>query len=351
MRALCFAPPSRLLAAFGLALSLLLGSCQARVSTATGSQYADGVVIRLLLPAETDPAIDGWPDPYVVMHDPGATAQEQLFVLLPGSFGKPENLQLLLKTGALRGYHVIGLSYPNDWTVNSLCDPSNDPACFGAVRDEIVNGVDRSPLVSISPPNAIVHRLQAAVRYLATTYPAEGWGQFLDPQDQLIWSRVTVGGHSQGGGHAAFLAKQQWVARVCMFSSPLDVLGQGATSVVATWLGQPGLTPATSHVGLVAEQEGGYAQILLSWQALGVPGATSPVKVDGLPSLDPDARSLATNVTPAQPGAFHGSTANDRSTPLTAEGVPVLKPVWDFMCFPSASPQQALFLPALMVAR
>lgn len=320
---------------------------RAQTPTVAATAYGDAVEVRLVDPALTDPAIDRWLDPHVVMRDPGLKAEGRLFVLLPGSFGRPERLQLVLRTGAMRGYHVIGLSYPNDWTVNNLCDPTDDPDCFGAVRDEIVNGQDRSPLVSVSPSNAITHRLQSVLRHLAATYPAEGWGTFLDSQAQVRWSQVTVGGHSQGGGHAAYLAKQQQVERVCMFSSPLDFIGRGASAQVATWLAQPGLTPPDAYVGLVAERESGYAQIVRSWEALGVPGARSPVNVDSLTSIDPMTRSLATDVEPTQPGEYHGSTVNDKSTPVTADGTPVLKPVWEFMCFTEAITHHRVYLPAV----
>jgi hypothetical protein len=320
---------------------------RAQTSTMTATAYGDAVEVRFVDPALTDPAIDRWLDPYVVMRDPSLTAQGRLFVVLPGSFGSPDRLQLLLRTGAMRGYHVIGLSYPNDWTVNSLCDPTGDPDCFGAVRDEVVTGQDRSPLVSISPSNAITHRLQSVLGYLAATYPAEGWGTFLDSQAQVRWSQVTVGGHSQGGGYAAFLAKQQQVERVCMFSSPLDLIGRGASAQVATWLAQPGPTPPDAYVGLAAEREGGYAQILQSWEVLGIPGALSPVNIDSLTSIHPSLHSLSTDVEPTHPGEYHGSTVNDKYTPVTADGTPVLKPVWEFMCFTGAITHHRVYLPTV----
>src|SRR2546427_7367644 len=50
-------------------------------------------------------------------------------------------------------------------------------------------------------------------QYLAQQYPDEEWGRFL-AHDKPKWSQIAVTGHSQGGGHAAMIAKIRLVARV-----------------------------------------------------------------------------------------------------------------------------------------
>ena len=54
-----------------------------------------------------------------------------------------------------------------------------------------------------------------------------------------------MGGHSQGAGHACYLAKKFQVNRVLMFSGPNDY--SDLFSISANWLRKPGLTPVNQH--------------------------------------------------------------------------------------------------------
>jgi predicted esterase len=53
-------------------------------------------------------------------------------------------------------------------------------------------------------------------------HPFESWAQYLATPDSIDWSNIIVGGHSQGAGHAAYLAKFNSVNRVLLFSGPND---------------------------------------------------------------------------------------------------------------------------------
>jgi pimeloyl-ACP methyl ester carboxylesterase len=55
-----------------------------------------------------------------------------------------------------------------------------------------------------------------------------------------VWSRIAVAGHSQGAGHAAYIAKKYEVDRVLMFSGPQDYFDDLAQP--AAWEKQPGAT-------------------------------------------------------------------------------------------------------------
>ena len=58
--------------------------------------------------------------------------------------------------------------------------------------------------MTIAPQDAVLHRLTKALAYLAQTYPNEGWGAFL-VNGAPDWSRIVLGGHSNGSGEAAFI--------------------------------------------------------------------------------------------------------------------------------------------------
>ena len=168
---------------------------------------------REVLPTATDAGIRSALEPHRVrVPSPGATAKGRLFVFLPGTGATPALYRGILRVGADRGYHAIGLNYPNAEAVGVLCLNSVDADCHGKVRNEVINGVDTSALVAVSPTESLLNRLTKLLQWLHAQSPGEGWGAFVLPSGALDWSRITVAGHSQGGGHAAWIAQQVAVA-------------------------------------------------------------------------------------------------------------------------------------------
>lgn len=316
-----------------------LSACQPRAGSTAGPADAnaaagDSLMFREVSPQLTDPAIDGWTEPHLMGLDSAAAKQGQLFVFFAGSYGRPQNQRLILEQAARSGYHVIGLRYPNSWTVNDLCAPTRDPECFGAVRREILDGEERSPLVAVTPANSIHNRLAKLLAYLDRVYPDEGWGQFLDGAGKPNWPLISAGGHSQGGGHAAMLGKEVPLARVCMLSAPHDAIVRAGSLTVAPWLSEPGRTPPHAYFGLAHEQEQGYAMIMAVWATLGLADAATPLLVDDAGPGYGGAQALRTGLEPARRSQSHGSTAVDRNTPLLSNGTPALAPAWQYLCFP-----------------
>ncbi len=122
-----------------------------------------------------------------------------------------------------------------------------------------------------------------------------------------------------------------------MLSAPSDSVERDGAIVAAAWLAAPGATPATAYFGLASELEGGYARYPVAWASLGLAGAATPTRMDDTPAPYGGAQALSTRVEPAQPGAYHGSTAVDRNTPLLSDGTPALAPAWRYLCFPQAT--------------
>ncbi len=79
---------------------------------------------------------------------------------------------------------------------------------------------------------------------------------FLAPDNQLRWDRIVVGGHSQGAGHAAFLAKEHNLAGIIIFAGPGDfVTGRGP----APWLYEENVTPSERmYAGSAQESNNRY---------------------------------------------------------------------------------------------
>lgn len=142
------------------------------------------------------------------------------------------------------GFDFINLSYPNDVAAASLAN-SNDSLEFNKYRQELCFGTPVSSAVAVDTLNSIYTRTLKLVQYLDQTYPTENWGQYLSTPNTLDWSKIIVGGHSQGSGHASYLAKQFLVDRVLQFSGPNDYSNTFSNS--ANWLRQAGNTPPTRH--------------------------------------------------------------------------------------------------------
>lgn len=322
-------------------LVLILGiACGGGGSASTPPPVPSGPpsITRLIVPSATDAAIATYLNPHVAINpDPAVAAKNGLFLFLVGTGGQPQNQQLIQITGAARGYHVIGLMYPNTPSVGSLCDASTDPDAHWNVRREIITGQDLSTLVTISPTECIGHRLTALLGYLSTTYPTEGWSQYLS-SGAISWSKVTVAGHSQGGGHAGVIGKLYPVARVVCFSSPAD--WRSTPNLPATWYATPGATGADRTFGFSHLQDElvTWPVVTANWTALGLYTYSAVADVDSVGAPYAGSHVLSTNLahasTIAYPSPFHSATVVDAVTPKLGDGSPAYRPVWIQLCFP-----------------
>lgn len=309
---------------------------------------APSYVVRNLFPSAADPAAvtaeDTASDYHVVIPPlAGVAPVNKLFVFLPGTGGVPNQYQLILKAGARRGFHAIGLDYPNPAAVGVLCAASRDPDCFWNVRREVITGdTSLSADITVTPPNAIVTRLAKALAYLNQTYPGEGWGQYLATGGAPEWSKVVMAGHSQGGGHAGVMTKLFALGRACYFASPPDwntATHPTAPNAPATWTSYPNLTPTARQFGFGGLQDPSvpYDRLSPIWQALGLGAYGAAVSVDSGTAPFAGSHMLTTNAQPAASSApgtpLHGLTVRDVFTPLDAAGQPLFDAAWGYLCF------------------
>ncbi len=298
-------------------------------------------VEREISPPTVDPAVSASNGNYVAINpDPAETPRGRLFVMLPGTGAVPRFYRGIARTGAARGYHSIGLAYPNDTAVGDLCAGIADPDCTGNTRQEIITGESVSALVTVNSANAITGRLTALLAYLDRTYPTEGWGQYLRA-GTVDWSLVTVAGHSQGSGHAAYMAKLYSLNRTVMFSGPADVPATGG--LTARWLSLPNVTPASRQYGFthVDDELVPFSLVRTNWTGLGLdaPGGAA-FSVDGMSAPFGNSHQLSTRAAAGvAPGPitlfpFHSATVADVVTPANAQARPLFEPVWIYLAFP-----------------
>ena len=299
--------------------------------------FCNAQTLQVVLPSQTDPNITQYNNYHFVYLNTQATARGQLFVLLPGTTGKPAGYTNLLKTAANLGFHAIGLMYPNAETMNSLCGDSTNPDCYAETRLCVINGGTNDE-ISIANTDSITNRLIKLLAYLAMNDPGQNWNQFLDVQSNLNWPKIVISGHSQGAGHAGLIAKIYPVARSVMFSDTDWWTPNGQLpGQPADWISSPGMTSDEFYFGFISVQDGliPYAEVIPSWNDYGLAQFGGPVLVESNVPPYLGSHMLTTDLTP-QSGTtgldYHNSTAVDGATPLAADGItPVYQGVWQYM--------------------
>lgn len=280
-------------------------------------------------PNHTDSNIDDSFGLHYAVSDSAVMPKNQLLVFLPGTRAKPIVYQLFAQEAAKLGYHAIGLSYPNSQTVSEIADYQNLDT-FGEIRGEILDGVDRTDAITIDRSNSIENRLIKLLNYLDTQHPQEGWRQYLNG-DTLVWNSIAIAGHSQGGGQAAFIAKEHELARVIMFSPGLDSAGYYG---FAPWVSEPHLTPSDRYYGFIHENDRMVKldKTLEGWDILGLDTYNGyPENIDS--QVDPyhGSHQLTTDSSPRIPRTEHGSIIVDSRVPFLPDGTPLYQDAWQYL--------------------
>jgi len=329
----------------GWSLSLASAATGLLLSLSTAPLLGAGAaappsVERSVLPSQTDAAIDSPNDPHFVVNpNPAAEPRNRLFVMLPGTGANPRVYHLIVEEAAKRGYHAIGLDYPSSVAIGTACEHSADLTCFGKVRQKLITGQDATDLVKLSPANAIVPRLGALLRYLSSTYPNEGWGQYLGGAGEILWNKVEVGGHSQGSGHTGYMTKLYPLARACFFSFGYDYNDK---IPMPAWIHDRNVTPASRMYGFINANDEiiKIAAAEEEWKILGMYAFGEPASVDGSEPPYRDSHILVTAHPPAPTTPArslypnHSEPIVDIVTPKNPDGSPLHAATWDTLCFP-----------------
>jgi hypothetical protein len=231
-----------------------------------------------------------------------------LVVLLNGSGGSPSQMTIdpgrNLFTSALEsGNHVLAVAYRSDVALVTMC--ANSPDCYGPSRNTMVTGVftpgAHGSLAGFREDEGIIQRIDQALRTLAAARPQAGWDAFVArpsataPQDRIAWQRIIASGHSQGGGHAAYLGKLFPLLRVVQFASTCDAAngipvpwtaaGSGwMTSPAAAFFGFSAPTVFTNGVPTAGDLNCPYH--LAVWQNLGMAASRQDDAADVCAGID-----------------------------------------------------------------
>lgn len=293
-----------------------------------------------IAPQTTDPSISTNLNNHYVSINRGLSPKNQLFLFFAGTGAVAFNYLQINNTAADLGFHSINLNYPNDQPVNGLCGaPNSDLNCYGDVRLETIDGIDRTARVNVNRANSIENRLIKLLIYLRQQYPSDNWGQFLIDDSRINWSKIIVSGHSQGGGHAGIIARYHSVIRAVKLAAQ-DF--NGPSNALATWIGQPNTTPNAStpdkfwgFIHTRDELSSFTTMVSRTWPAYGIPQFGQVVNVDSAAPPYSNSHSLTSNRD--CPESFHGCIAGDARL-VFENGIPVYKPVWEYMLSNTQAP-------------
>jgi hypothetical protein len=216
----------------------------ALVLMAAGTVGAEPVRLDIR-PSATAPEIKLADAPHIVLFDADKKS-DYLLLWLPGTLGSPRLGPRLNfpQFAAQQGARVIMLSYITDQGVSNVCVGGQLRAnrkCAEDFRQKRIFGSKGFDAIPDQPQDAIAYRLAKLLHLLRDTRKGENWEQYLNEYGSPRWERIAVSGQSQGGGHAAFIAKTHTVARVMMLSGGWD---KSAPGEIADWYARPAATPA-----------------------------------------------------------------------------------------------------------
>ena len=269
-------------------------------------------------PSATNPNISNYNNNHLVCFDNRATSINKLFVFLPGTTGTPSYYKLIVKKAAALGYHAIGLTYPNNSDIYTSAASNSSLDEFGKCRQEIFDGTDQTSGVTVNSDNCIKNRLYRLLTYLQSHYPNQNWSQYILNND-INWVKIVIAGHSQGGGHAFYIAKQVLVDKAISFSS---IDWNSTLSASASWVSQQGAAPISKFYSFngIRDQIFAYGNVQTQIAEMGLQGPAMSIDTNTAPYSN--SHTLTTEATPAISLLFpdHNITSLDSYVPKDGSG-------------------------------
>lgn len=277
----------------------------------------------------TDPNIPWESKNHWVYYNSTCPPENKLLVYLTGSFGSPKGDTLLPHYAASNGFHAVSIKHPNSFTVGNICNSDTDSTCFGKVRYEQFFGIDTSSHITIDTSNCISNRIIKLIQYLDSNYPSDNWGQYL-VGNNLDWGKVVLAGHSQGGGHAAFIAKHKPVDRVIMFSSVVDY--STLYNQPAPWISSSGVTSGSKYFSFINTNDeiSDINIIINNWVTFGMGTMTDTTNYKVGCNYN-SSQMIYTDILVTGTLANHGSVIVQGTVPLNTSGIPIFQNVWSYL--------------------
>ena len=219
-----------------------------------------------------------------------------LLVFLPGTFGKPPGPTAFLHAAADAGYRVISLDYNDEPAWGVL--PWESPRPVRAIFDGCASTGMAFQSIPVRQYQSRNDRQSIGqVTHLSRPPGPAAKLERLISRWRPNWSRIVLAGQSQGAGMAAYIAKEELVKRVILFSSPWDFVASNANArILAPWIATPAKTPPERWFGAAHRRENQASLLRNPLRALRIPPQNIRVYKGDLP------RPKAGEDNPSMPG-------------------------------------------------
>jgi len=248
-----------------------------------------------------------------------------------GTFDSPNSTKLFPSLAANHGFKAISLKYPNLISASQLCRDSGDVDCYTKFHEELIYGTDDLEGLDVNASESIYNRILKLLIFLDGEFPSEGWDVFLTSDLDVAWNNIVLSGHSQGGGHAAYLGKNHQVDRVITFASPNEF--SGFFQAPAPWLSDEGETTDDRFYAFanIFDDVVEYEEQYLCWDALNMTSYGDTLNVDQAMCPFNNTHLLFTSQTSEQDlKPNHSLMIIDDFTPIE-NGKPVFESVWEYL--------------------
>ncbi|MDH5740156.1 MAG: hypothetical protein OEY77_07520 [Nitrospira sp.] len=231
---------------------------------------------------------------HVVAFPNRAINPQHVHVHLGGSGGRPFNpnssefgARTFLEESLTSGFIVIQPAYHNRSRINGSVECGGNPDvdnCAGRVREEKIFGTDLSNVVDVPLADSIAQRLITIVSYLKNSgfeFPVE-----FTTDSSVDWTKLNIGGHSQGSGHALYIGKTFGAHHVCIIGGIHDVpdnIPPVPVRNLADWLIDPSFSMSKTQIkGFLTQEDENYAKFsrTLNFLGIGFSDVSSPPYVD-----------------------------------------------------------------------
>lgn len=282
------------------------------------------------LPQETDASITtetgATPTQCAYLPSNNSSRKDKLFIFLPGTTGVPVSYRKIVQTAATQGYYSFGLAYSNNTDIEEYNVNANDKTIEN-IFEEYFTGKNTSPTVTVSKSNSLQNRIQKMIAYMDAQYPTENWKRFLNANNNIIWSKIIIAGHSQGADHAMYISQKKKTFRAAFFAGPGNFkLPNGS---YPSFMTATGATTRNSVYGLnhTGDNVRPWNNVKEAWTTLQMPGNPNSADDYNVGNANKITTSIATN-------NGHDVTVYDDATPNGTNGRPLFEPLWIYMCFP-----------------
>lgn len=216
----------------------------------------------------------------------GVSHNDKLLLYLVGTTDSPTQYIEFPRRACALGYAAVSIAYHNEVDSRSTC--TSNSACYENFRREIVYGMDALPdPIHVTQADSILGRFLNVLETLERRevyFPA--WRAIRARVAARDFSRVAVAGHSQGSGHALFIARDFEVERLIMLAGVTDRMNSGfaanaAPAWIANWNFATAQTPSTRFFTYMHDDDGVAVvrQVLDNWNLLRVPATECPFTV------------------------------------------------------------------------